>query len=886
MRVHLVQTILSISLSLCAKTAWAAVTTRTDKPSNSEILVVNKKIPKLPEGHPRIFAKPQDKTMLQEKIRDVKWAKEIYEKDIKGKVAPYVERHKTDPSWIISRMQMNWKEGKHYTQYKARNNTILEGTGNAPYPTVRLAASRVSNGNSANIDITTPYTGDMIAQVHDGKMEKVPWKKSGLTVECINHDILELAYFASIVYYMEEDESFAKFAADIIWTFCRGAAQQEQINPDEKINSHGFLSYETLGDSRRYKPLPLAYDFIYDYLDTVYFQSDEFIHGIPNAKIWAPGHKQGKEWAFEQFHITFRKMIDNKLNRGGGLEGNWNLNEHESAILFALALEDDSPKNNGHGRQHYIRELLYHTTQTNGGYCDVLRTNIDQATGLWPEAPAGYGQGAIQQLTEYAFWYYKQGINLFEQDPLLFKAACSFPYIAFPNGNSTAWGDGQYSPIYTDLSEFMIAYAREKKDSKRERMFTNLLKYAGKRNFHDELRQSLFFFVPELNHYQGSFAPPRASFSPVHALFMGRNAANDPYNAFAYSIYGIPGKAGHFHENGLAMEIYGRGEVLGCDFGAGPDYWSLQHRRFNRMAVGHNTVVVNGLEIGTNDAMPIEIKYADPMPVPGKDDVKGISDNFQFSDITTTFHVKDVKADMRRTNAIVRLSKTTGFIVDIFRVNVLEGEIKTLDYVYHNMGTNLVHDAKITISGATNEFSFDPESGYGYDFLTDAKGYKVLDDVTGSIPFPSRNIAMQFFLPSNELEWDFFTMKSPANFRYPNSQLKKLPVPTFMIRRTDSETWNKPFVAVYEPTGDNAPPQIKSVKQLLNKHGLVILLIELKNGNRLLLLHSLSPDKQYSIGENIRFCGTFAVITFDKIYLGAGSLLQIADKKLTSPGEL
>ena len=79
---------------------------------------------------------------------------------------------------------------------------------------------------------------------------------------------------------------------------------------------------------------------IYNYLYDEYFDSKQFKQGIP-GEMWAPAHPEGKEWALECFEIMFKRLIENKLKRGGGLQGNWNMNEHQSAMLYALALDDD-----------------------------------------------------------------------------------------------------------------------------------------------------------------------------------------------------------------------------------------------------------------------------------------------------------------------------------------------------------------------------------------------------------------------------------------------------------------------------------------------------------------------------------------------------------------
>lgn len=79
---------------------------------------------------------------------------------------------------------------------------------------------------------------------------------------------------------------------------------------------------------------------LYDYFHKTYFAGKEFKKGI-KGEMWCPGHPEGTAWASRQFEVFFKKFIDNKLTRGGGLVGNWNLNEQQSAMLYALALDDD-----------------------------------------------------------------------------------------------------------------------------------------------------------------------------------------------------------------------------------------------------------------------------------------------------------------------------------------------------------------------------------------------------------------------------------------------------------------------------------------------------------------------------------------------------------------
>ena len=56
--------------------------------------------------HPHILVKPTDKQAILEKIDNQPWAKLVFNK-LMGSVATYVERHQTNPEWILSRYLMN-----------------------------------------------------------------------------------------------------------------------------------------------------------------------------------------------------------------------------------------------------------------------------------------------------------------------------------------------------------------------------------------------------------------------------------------------------------------------------------------------------------------------------------------------------------------------------------------------------------------------------------------------------------------------------------------------------------------------------------------------------------------------------------------------------------
>ena len=80
-------------------------------------------------------------------------------------------------------------------------------------------------------------------------------------------------------------------------------------------------------------------------------------------------------------------------------------------------------------------------------------------------------------------------------------------------------------------------------------------------------------------------------------------------------------------------------------------------------------------------------------------------------------------------------------------------------------------------------------------------------------------------------------------------------MPTLMIRRTDSDTWNNPFVVVYEPVRENdGGPHVKSVKMLSNDKTLEFQ-VEMDDESTYLINNSLSPDSDnntFSIRRDVK----------------------------------
>lgn len=109
------------------------------------------------------------------------------------------------------------------------------GEGNAPVPTVRMPGMRTWNKYyNVPLENRQPYneTGDMLGLNKQNPSESpvlVPYKESGHMIRGNNVEILTLAENAAFVYWVTDEEKFARFAADIFNTWLVGTYYMNPI---------------------------------------------------------------------------------------------------------------------------------------------------------------------------------------------------------------------------------------------------------------------------------------------------------------------------------------------------------------------------------------------------------------------------------------------------------------------------------------------------------------------------------------------------------------------------------------------------------------------------------------------------------------------------------
>lgn len=203
--------------------------------------------------------------------------------------------------------------------------------------------------------------------------------------------------------------------------------------------------------------------------------------------------------------------------------------------------------------------------------------------------------------------------------------------------------------------------------------------------------------------------------------------------------------------------------------------------------------------------------------------------------VSRDFTEPETQAQQQRTNIVVKTSKSGGFYVDIFRSHLPKGqelmEPEFHDYFYHNLGQqmrltdtksqdfNLQPTEELAFAGGhISAYSYlynkktvttDKDAKATFDVLLTGKG---IDDVKAH---NGSRITMTMWMegaPQREL----FTALSPVNLEYERMKgqpydIGHQPVLTFVARQ-HGEAWNRPFVAVFEPSSEKEPSEIQSVQ--------------------------------------------------------------------------
>ena len=756
--------------------------------------------------------------MAKKKVEDPEITK------LKAKIENVMSQVDKQPDWLYSRLQMFWKTNASDV-FVNGEAFAHPGGERAAVPTVKYNGTRsvASNYNRPKLEDLVPYDDDEQGNVTyinkvTGKMEKTSPAKTGCNIAGVNRYIIGIARDAARIYAATGDMRYGQMAAKVFDVYMKGIAYRNvpiDLNHGHQQTLVGMTTFEVIHE------------------DVI----NELTQMYPLIKPLVKDDQAVIE-------AGFKKWAENIIANGVP-HNNWNLFQADFIVKIALVLQDNQAYADGKGKQYYLDYIVNQNSIRQWSMNKLIDFGFDAKSKTWYESP-GYSTTVLGSICDFANMLdEKAGIDLFKQRPILTEAVKTSAEYLFPNRMIAGFGDTHPGYLNTGGIDQVLKYATRHKN-KNLISEMNLLKnaVAPKAPISEiEAYTSTLFYAPNV-----SWIAMRSGMDKQHDLMASVNAS----------------LGNHQHANGISLELYGKGYVLGPDAGIGRTLYSgLDYLEYYSQMPAHNTVVVDGVSsypvMMSQHAFKVIASYPDvskEQPASKKLSEKKLSiqkdselkDKITYA--TVNFIEPETQAQQQRTTAIVKTSAKGGYYIDVFRSKKKEGGDKTHDYFYHNLGQEMkVMDAA---SGQpldmkpTEELAFAGGHLYAYSYIYDKKSAemqnsvktqfvtKILDDKVVEAMDGQREITMAMWMKKDENR-TIFQALSPVNLEYermPNQPYKvdEQPVLTFVARQK-GEAWNHPFVCVYEPSSDTEPGDIASVDYFTpSEPSAVGIIVKLKDG--------------------------------------------------------
>ena len=756
--------------------------------------------------------------MAKKKVEDSEITK------LKAKIENVMSQVDKQPDWLYSRLQMFWKTNA--SDVFVNGETFSHPGGErAAAPTVKYNGSRstASQYNRPKLEDIIPYDDDEQGSVTyisraTGKMEKTSPAKTGCNLAGVNRQIIGIARDAARIYAATGDMRYGQMAAKVFDVYMKGIAYRNvpiDLNHGHQQTLVGMTTFEVIHE------------------DAI----NELTQMYPLIKNLVKDDQAVIE-------AGFKKWAENIIANGVP-HNNWNLFQADFIVKIALVLQDNQAYADGKGKQYYLDYIVNQNSIRQWSMNKLIDFGFDAKSKTWYESP-GYSTTVLSSICDFANMLdEKAGIDLFKQRPILTDAVKTSAEYLFPNRMIAGFGDTHPGYLNTGGIDQVLKYATRHKN-KNLISEMNLLKNAVAPQApisEIEAYTSTLFYAPNV-----SWIAMRSGMDKQHDLMASVNAS----------------LGNHQHSNGISLELYGKGYVLGPDAGIGRTLYSgLDYLEYYSQMPAHNTVVVDGVSsypvMMSQHAFKVVASYPEvskDQPASKKLSEKKLSfqkdselkDKITYA--TVSFIEPETQAQQQRTTAIVKTSAKGGYYIDVFRSKKKEGGDKTHDYFYHNLGQEMkVMDAA---SGQpldmkpTEELAFAGGHLYAYSYIYDKKSAemqnsvktqfvtKILDDKVVEAMDGQREITMTMWMKKDENR-TIFQALSPVNLEYermPNQPYKvdEQPVLTFVARQK-GEAWNHPFVCVYEPSSDAEPGDIASVDYFTpSEPSAVGIIVKLKDG--------------------------------------------------------
>ena len=548
---------------------------------------------------------------------------------LQSRTQVYLDSVIRQPDWLVSRLQMYWTS--HATDVFVRGESFDHvGGDRAPVPTVRFTGTRgtASQYDRPKLTDRIPYDDDEDGNVtfinhQTGVMEKAHPAKTGRNIEGCNREIVGIARDAAKLYAATGDTAWLKVALPVFDTYMQGIYYRNV--PTDITHSHiqtlvGMTSFEVIHE---------------DVLNEL-----TELYGV----LLAERIVNGKSVNGKLYDAAFKKWADNIIANGVP-HNNWDIIQANFILKIALVLQPDSSYDDGHGREYYLDAIVNRSSLRQWTLRRLADYGYDRQTGIWYESP-GYSIGVYADFAEFINRLDREaGIDLFSQLPEVEQSAYAQMQYLFPNRMICGFGDTHPNYLHTRTADYLLSYAhRHNLDSLARRL--ERVKQACDKDAPAALVEE--YVTP-------TFYAPNVS-------WLMQRTGMDPQHDLAISLNGALGN--HQHANGISMELYGKGFVLGPDAGIGQHLYSgADYNEYYARFPAHNTVCVDG--VSDHAVMmsqhPFEVQFMD---------------NSQFtihnSQLEATvsqvaFVEPETHSDQLRTNGIVKTSERGGYYIDIFR---------------------------------------------------------------------------------------------------------------------------------------------------------------------------------------------------------------------------
>jgi hypothetical protein len=830
--------------------------------------------------HPRLLTGNNEKPRLQQLLSSAGWASTTFEQSKKS-IEEYVNRHQTDSTWIVSRLQMYWKTKS--TDVFIKGGLYDHAEGQAPAPTVRFTGTRdaVTSYAAPKLEDILPYMDDPrgLYYVNRSKpgqpLEWVEQVKTGRIVEGINRQIMSMAQNAAIIYWYSGEEKYAKFAFDLFDTYMTGIYYRKEpydLNHGHNQTLVGLTAFEVIHEDIL-NELTICYDFLHDYIQQR-----------------APGK-------MNLYADAFKKWADLIIKNGVPFN-NWDLIEARFVAYIALILENNSAYADGKGCQYYLDQVINKTSIRQWSLTELIKRGYDPNTGIWAESP-GYSQNVVGDYMNFVSMFDRVlNFDLLEQLPILKKVVLATAQYLFPNGYAVSFGDSHYGRLSTVPAQQVVINAQKNNKPQQEEQFTRFIKMLNSQSAIDNKqpvteKHDLVSLVTYSDFSLKESVPAGSLsdftshlfYSPNVSWLIQRNGTN-PQSALAISLNASLGN--HMHANGISLELYGKGLPLAPEAGIGTTYFQPDYAEYYSKFPAHNTVVVDGIssypEMRSNHGFNVKSCY------PSSGVKEGIFPNISFADLY--FLEPETNANQQRMMSIIRTSDSTGYYVDVFRSGKKEGGDKHHDYFYHNMGQSMVisdNNGNPFNLQPVDKLAFANGDLMAYDYLWDEKSVQTNKDINATfrLKMPDRDTIFMNMWMKGEADREIFTVKSPRSTAIDRGiapkEIAELPLPAIVARQY-GEAWKRPFVAVFEPSSSSQPKSILSISAFLPSSAadnFTGIMVESKNGVRDFIFSS-TDSKTTITYKDKKIRGTYGVISekdgrLQYLFLGNGKGIAKGD---------